>query len=144
MKKLVNIAFAYLFFGIGMGAFYREFTKFNDFQGTTMLSIVHTHTIVLGFIFTIILLIMEKNFTISNYKHYKKGIIIYNIGVISTIVIMVVRGVMQVLAIDLGGATHAISGMAGMGHIVLTIGLIFVFKMIKHGVINNNNEHLNL
>ena len=137
MKKLVNIAFAYLFVGIGMGAFYREFTKFTEFEGTTMLSIVHTHLIVLGFFFTFILIIMEKNFSISRYKHYKKGIIIYNVGVIATMTMMIMRGVVQVLGIELGGATHAISGIAGLGHIVLTIGFIFIFKMIKYGVVNS-------
>ena len=139
MKNLVNTAFTYLFSGIFMGAFYREFTKYNEFQGDTMLSIVHTHLILLGCIFTLFLLIMEKNFSISSYKHYKKGVLIYNIGVISTVLMMVVRGITQVLNIELGSATHAISGIAGLGHIVLTIGFVFMYKTIKYSVTNLNN-----
>ena len=139
MKKLVNLAFIYLFAGVFMGAFYREFTKYAQFDGDTTLSIVHTHLLVLGFTFTIILLILEKIFTMSSYKHYKKGMLIYNIGVITTVVMMVVRGVTQVLKVDLGAATSAISGIAGLGHIVLTIGFVFIFMMIKHGVSNSND-----
>ena len=30
------------------GVFYREFTKFNDFEGITMLGKVHTHLFLLG------------------------------------------------------------------------------------------------
>ena len=134
MTKLVNGAFIYLFTGLFMGAFYREFTKYMGFQGDTMLSVVHTHLIMLGCIVMLLLLILEKNFHLSRCKHYKKAMIFYNIGVIMTTAMMIVRGILTVLQVELGGMTHAISGIAGLGHIVITIGFIFIFIVMKQSV----------
>ena len=55
-----------------MGIFSREFTKLNNFSGYTVLKSVHTHTLVLGFLFFIIVLLLEKNFTISNKEFNTK------------------------------------------------------------------------
>lgn len=59
MKKLFNLSFSYLILGLALGIFFREFTKFNTFTGITTLSAAHTHTLVLGFIFFLILIVLE-------------------------------------------------------------------------------------
>lgn len=59
MKKLFNLSFFYLILGLALGIFFREFTKFNAFTGITTLSTAHTHTLVLGFIFFLILIVLE-------------------------------------------------------------------------------------
>ncbi len=41
---------------------------------------------------------------------------------------MAVRGVMQVVGFD-GGA--AVSGIAGIGHILITVGLVLFFLILK-------------
>ena len=66
MQKYFKISSFYLLFGLVMGIFSREFTKLNNFSGYTVLKSVHTHTLVLGFLFFIIVLLLEKNFTISD------------------------------------------------------------------------------
>lgn len=44
---------------------------------------------------------------------------------------MIIHGVMQVL----GKADHAaISGMAGLGHIILTVGIFFFFQSLLSAV----------
>ena len=69
MQKYFKISSFYLLFGLVMGIFSREFyKKLNNFSGYTVLKSVHTHTLVLGFLFFIIVLLLEKNFTISNNK----------------------------------------------------------------------------
>ena len=70
MKKLFNLSFFYLILGLALGIFFREFTKFNAFTGITTLSAAHTHTLVLGFIFFLILIVLEKVFNISNIKYF--------------------------------------------------------------------------
>ncbi len=51
MKKLYNAAFSYLIIGLLSGVFAREYTKAQGIKGSTMLQLVHTHVLVLGFVF---------------------------------------------------------------------------------------------
>ena len=60
MKRLFNLSFFYLILGLALGIFFREFTKLNDFTGITTLSATHTHALVLGFIFFLVIVILEK------------------------------------------------------------------------------------
>ena len=48
MKKLWNTAFIYFWLAMAGGVFYREFTKFNDYSGKTVLGLLHVHLLVLG------------------------------------------------------------------------------------------------
>ena len=72
----------------------------------------------------------QKN--LEEIKTFKVFMWIYNIGVPLTGVMMVVRGIPQVLILSLSdGLSAAISGIAGIGHILTGIGivlLIFSFK----------------
>lgn len=127
MKKLVRVSMSYMILGLFFGIFYREFTKFNDFTGTTQLSILHTHTLILGMFFFLIVLLLEKNFTLSQHKNYKKFYMFYNMGLGMTVLMMLTHGTMTVLGI---ASSAAISGIAGLGHIILTIGLGFFFQVL--------------
>lgn len=40
MKKLFNLSFIYLGLGLILGVFHREFTKFNNFSGETVLGTI--------------------------------------------------------------------------------------------------------
>lgn len=132
MKKYINLSTLYLFLGLAMGVFYREFTKINGFQGKTTLSVVHTHVLTLGFIFFIIVLLLEKNFILSNINGFKKWIIFYNISLVYTLSTLIARGVMQVLGTDFSGLSH----IAGLGHVLLAIALIW-FAVIVNKAIKN-------
>ena len=48
MKKPIWIAFGYAIAAMACGVFYREFTKFFDFTGTTTLAVSHVHLFMLG------------------------------------------------------------------------------------------------
>lgn len=59
-------------------------------------------------------------------------LLIYNIGVPLTAFMMVVRGILQVLGTELSkGAGAAISGIAGIGHILTGIGIILLIVAMK-------------
>jgi len=52
---------------------------------------------------------------------------------------MIIRGTLQVLEFDLSsGLDSAISGIAGLGHIAVTIGLVLFFLLLK------KNHHENI
>lgn len=132
MKKYFNLSTVYLVLGLAMGVFYREFTKINGFEGKTTLSVVHTHALTLGFIFFIIVLLLEKSFTLSNIKGFNWWTILYNISLVYTLVTLTARGVMQVLGTDFTGLSH----IAGLGHVLLGIALIW-FVVIVNKAIGN-------
>lgn len=60
MKKYANSALVYAILAMVGGVFYREFTKFNGFTGTTSLGFVHTHYFALGMIGFLLLLLLES------------------------------------------------------------------------------------
>lgn len=127
MKKLARVSMSYMILGLVFGVYYREFTKLNDFTGTTQLSVLHTHTLILGMFFFLIVLLLEKNFQLSNHKNFKKFYIFYNIGVGVTLLMLLVHGTLTVLG---HADSAAISGIAGLGHIILTVGLGFFFNVL--------------
>ena len=58
--------------------------------------------------------------------------IVYNIGVSLTAVMMVIRGIVQVLGVSLSsGQSASISGIAGIGHIMTGIGIILLITSLK-------------
>ena len=134
MKRYMNLALLYAILAMVGGVFYREFTKFNGFTGKTTLGVVHTHYFLLGMVFFLLLLLLEKNFSFTGAKT-GRILVAYQIGLNLTAVMFVVRGVTQVLGTALSsGMSAAISGIAGIGHILLGISLVFVLMQVKRSV----------
>lgn len=68
MKRYLNAALTYAVLAMAGGVFYREFTKFNGFDGRTALGVVHTHYFMLGMVFFLLLLVLEKTFSFTGAK----------------------------------------------------------------------------
>ena len=134
MKRYMNTALLYAVFAMAGGVFYREFTKFNGFTGKTTLSVVHTHYFLLGMVFFLLLLLLEKNFSFTDAKT-GRVLAAYHIGLNLTAVMFVVLGLTQVLAPALSrGMDAAISGMAGIGHILLGVSMVLLLVQIRRSV----------
>ncbi len=134
MKRYINVALLYAIFAMVGGVFYREFTKLNSFTGKTTLAVVHTHYFLLGMVFFLLLLLLEKNFTFTGAKT-GRILVVYHIGLNLTAVMFVVRGVTQVMVPALSsGMSAAISGMAGIGHILLGISMVSLLIQIRRSV----------
>jgi hypothetical protein len=121
MKRIFFLALFYLIFGLSFGVFYREFTRAMDFEGITALSSVHPHILTLGFLFFILVLVLNKIFKLTEFKYYKSFIAIYNIGLILSVLAMICRGILDIMVVDF----NALSYIAGTGHIILAVGLSF-------------------
>lgn len=128
MKKLFYAAISYLVLGLASGVFYRKFTVMNDFTGQTQLKVAHTHMLTLGFLIFLMLTLFEKVFNISKNKWFNKFFVVYNIGLIITSVMFFVIGIAQVKGSSIG---PAMSGISGLGHIILTVGFVFLFMVLK-------------
>ncbi|MGF7107481.1 DUF2871 domain-containing protein [Treponema pedis] len=133
MKKYINYSFIYAIAAMASGVFYREFTKLNGFSGVTTLGKVHTHLFLLGMIVFMIVALFAKNSTLDTQKSFRFFLYTYNIGVPLTSVMMIVRGVLQVLDIPLSsGIDAAVSGIAGIGHILTGTGIILLLTALKN------------
>ena len=134
MKRYMNLALLYAVLAMVGGVFYREFTKFNGFTAKTTLGVVHTHYFLLGMVFFLLLLLLEKSFSFTGAKT-GRILVAYQVGLNLTAVMFVVRGVTQVLGSPLtSGMDAAISGMAGIGHILLGISLVLLLLQIRRSL----------
>ncbi len=120
MKRLMNASIVYGVLGLIGGVFYREFTT---------LSVVHTHYLMLGMVFFLLLVLVEKNFHFVATK-VSKYLLFYHNVLNLTVVMLVIRGVVQVLSLDVLSAV--LSGIAGIGYLILGISMVFVLISIRN------------
>lgn len=130
MKKMYFTAAFYAVLGLIAGVFYREFVKINSFEGITMLSRLHVHILALGFLFFLIVLLLERSFKISALKFFKGFYFTYNIGLLSTVALMAWRGILQVNGATFNGLNH----IAGTAHAILGAGFIFFLMNLYQAV----------
>lgn len=137
MKRLVNTFGIYLFFGLIAGVFGREFPKFFNFHGYSALSVLHVHILVLGAFLFLILLLFAMNTNLLRNPHFSKFFKIYNIGFPFMAIMLLVRGVFTVMGTPLSkGMDAAISGIAGISHILLAVAFFYLFKAVKSAVLD--------
>lgn len=130
-KRYANLAFFYAIFAMIFGVFYREFTKFSHFSGQTSLSFLHIHYFVLGMIFFLILLLAEKVLSFSG-PNTGKVLLVYQFGLNITGLGFLMRGLTQVQSAELSrGLDASISGISGIGHILLGVGIVLLLQKIK-------------
>lgn len=132
VKRYAVLAFVYAVIAMAGGVFYREFTKFSGFVGETRLSVVHTHYFVLGMFFFLILLLLENSFSLSGRKAMRPFMVLYNIGLNVTGITLFCRGLAQATNTALSrGMDAALSGVAGLGHIMLGLALILMLAALN-------------
>lgn len=123
MKRYINYSIVYAILAMIGGVFYREFTKMNDYTAWTTLSVVHTHYFILGMMFFLILGLVSMN---VNFKS-NRAVLFYNVGLNLTAIMLMVRGIVQVLDLNVVSA-------AGIGHIILGVSLVMILLDIKKSV----------
>lgn len=134
MKRYMNWALIYAILGLVGGVFFREFTKFYNFTGETTLGYLHLHYLVLGTLFFMIILLFEKNFAFLD-KKINKMYITYHIGLNIMVLFLLIRGIIQVANIEISKSFNAaISGCAGIGHILLGVSLILIINKIRKSI----------
>ena len=132
MKKYLNIALVYALAAMASGVFYRGFTKFNHFSGVTVLGKVHAHLFLLGMLVYLLVALYAAHNELGKLRSFRAFLWCYNIGVVLTAAMMVVRGVFQVLGTGLSAAASAsISGIAGVGHILTGAGIILLLLSLR-------------
>ena len=131
----MNTAFAYMVLGLVSGLFYREYTKATDTLGAdTQLATLHTHFLALGMVVFLVVLALDALFQLSSRRSFTVFYWTYNIGLLMTVVMQAVRGILTLDGRDPAATTAAIPGIAGLGHMVLTVGLVALFVALRDGI----------
>mgnify|MGYP003375958855 FL=1 len=142
MKKFINISFIYAIAAMAGGVFYREFTKFNNFIGVTALGKVHAHLFLLGMLVFLIVALFASHNDLMKFKTFRAFFWTYNIGVPLTAGMLLVRGILQVLGLPVStGFSAAISGFAGIGHILVGVGIVLLLVTLKKMAKNGECTH---
>ena len=121
--KLAYAAATYTGLGLAGGLLYREMTRGEAWQ-FTQLNVVHTHFLALGTLVMLIVLGLERLFGLSRRREMTYFWWIYNVGLLLSTAMMTIKGIMQ---LDGGGDSPALAGIAGLGHILLTVGFVCLF-----------------
>lgn len=133
MKKLYISAFVWMVIGLVAGLFYRTYAQqIMNFYGDTQLAVLHTHVLVLGMIVFLVVLGLEKLFTLSDTKWFNLFFWHYTAGVALSCIMMLTIGIMQVNNVQPNGM---VAGIAGLGHILITAGLVFLFVALGKKVL---------
>lgn len=136
MKKYFNAAIVYASLALAGGVFYREFTKYTAFTGKTNLAFLHTHYFMLGMFFFLALALLERAFAFSAQKGIKTWITLYHVGLNITTMCLFLRGLAQATEMTLSTAlSGSLSGVAGIGHILLGTSMIALLILIRRSAI---------
>ncbi|MBP2388812.1 DUF2871 family protein [Paeniglutamicibacter kerguelensis] len=133
---MLYTAFTFGITGVLSGLYYRELTKGNGFvdRSASQLPLVHTHLLILGFIFLLIIMALEKIFSISSIapRAFAWFYWLWTVGVALTGGMMLVKGTLVVVGADASSAAFA--GIAGLGHIALTVAIVLLFVAMRAAV----------
>lgn len=138
MRRLLYSFLFYMIIGLFSGFYYRELTKIHHFTGDTQLSLVHTHTLILGMFMFLILIGLEKVFRMSRFYLFNWFFIVYHLGVLTTIGMMVVKGTYQVIGKSF--SPEAFAGFAGIGHTGMLAALLLLFFLLRQAILKDQQD----
>ena len=132
MKKIMNTSLIYFVLAMAGGVFYREFTKWNGYTEPTTLGVLHVQLLVMGTGLFLLIALFAKVTDLEKKSLFKKFFVLYNVALPFMVVMMLIRGIVQVLAIDLGKMGNGmLSGFAGLSHITMMVSLLMLLIALK-------------
>lgn len=128
-RKLFISAATYGILGLAAGLFWRTYTEHMGMQESSHLAVLHTHILILGFFFFLIALILERVFTLSAQKKlFNLFFVHYTTGLVVAIASMFIIGLIEAGG---GAVSPALAGISGIGHILITAGIILLIATIS-------------
>ncbi len=135
MKKMYWISLSYFVFGLLSGLVNHEIAYWTGFTGESVMSVVHPHAILLGGLTFLLMPLFMKSFELEKQKSFRCFLWTYNIGLVMTLGFMTIRGMSQLLLKPFPSfSDHMVGGLAGIGHVILTVGLGFLFHSLIKSV----------
>ena len=135
--KLWRSSILFLSIGLGFGVYYREISKIFDFSGDTVLTSLHVHALVLGTLVSLIILLFDGVYHVTQVKNFNRTWFIYSFGVYALLVMNTLRGTIEVMQLELSRALDmSIAGIAGLAHMTLGLGFVLLLLAIKKSLPN--------
>jgi len=139
-SSILALSITLAILGIFSGAFSRKFTKYYGFFDPTYLKLVHTHILTLGFLTLLGIYLIVRNYDDEKIIEISKAYYTYIIGFTIFIVTMILKGIYTIVSDGKETISlSAISGISGLGHTILTIGIIWlmykIFKLEKENLL---------
>lgn len=130
MSKIARASFYYMLVGI-VCEFFAMMIFYIAGKSSISLSLVHPHILVLGMFFLLIVLGLEKQFSLTEDNRFKTFYSTYSTGLGLVVLAMLVNGVLS--AFD--QPTHVFfSYVSIIGYIILFIGFILFFQILMQRV----------
>lgn len=139
LKKLYLWAVVWTAIGLASGLYYRELTKHNGLPQGTQLAVTHTHALAMGSLAMLTLLALAAALRLERNKPFGIGVLVWNTGLIITVGMMLTKGTLQVLGKNVNESA-ALAGPAGLGHITITAGFVFVLIGVGQAVSRRQRE----
>ena len=132
-RHFAMLAMVYAVIAMALGVFYRSLPNSAALWAEPLcLSCIPT-ILALGMVFFLILMLLEKTFAFSS-RNSGKFLLVYQLGLNITGLGFFLRGMSQVLGNELSrGMDASISGISGIGHILLGIGMLSAFAGSRGG-----------
>ncbi|MGW8048277.1 DUF2871 domain-containing protein [Staphylococcus shinii] len=138
MKKLMFSSAFYTLLGMLSGLFYREMSKGENFSGYSQLNVTHTHLLVLGTIMFLIFMVIEYQLKLTkNSKLFNSFFYIFHLGILVTVAMQYINGIVTIKGFSV---SPAIAGIAGLGHIMISIAFILFFVLLNKRINTNSNK----
>ena len=126
----------YTLLGLLSGLFYREITRANDFTGYSQLNVTHSHLLVLGTVMFLIFMLIEAQFNLTRHKTlFNTFFYVYHLGVLLTVAMQFTNGLATIKGFEV---SPAIAGIAGLGHIFISIAFICFFILLGKRIKKHN------
>lgn len=128
--RFINWALAYAVVALICGVLFRELGKYGFLALPDTFGRIHGHLISLGTILLLAELALNHWLKFSDEKGSDAAFWCQQAGLILSAIMMGVRGYLGTVSLD-----AMISGIAGVGHILLAVGLIWTLVLIRKAVI---------
>jgi hypothetical protein len=145
-QSIIELAFVSLILGLAGGVFYREFTKIYAYTETTYLGGIHVHTLALGFLSLFVLYtLISRNEDAEFVVKLRTPVYVWLSGLLLSIVMMMIHGIIEVLGNYYGTVPEAaIAGLAGLGHIIFSIGIVWTMILLVRNESEKERIHTQL
>lgn len=111
--------------GLLAGLVYRELTRGGARGG--QLALMHTHLLTLGTVMMLVVASLAAIFPLAEQRWYRPFFFTYHAGVILTVMMQAVIGYHRASG---GAESGMLNGIAGLGHITITIGFALFFAAL--------------
>ena len=120
------------------GLLYSEMSKGENFSGYSQLNVTHTHLLVLGTIMFLIFMVIEYQLKLTkNSKLFNSFFYLFHLGILVTVAMQYVNGIATIKGFSV---SPAIAGIAGLGHIMISIAFILFFVLLNKRINANSNK----